>query len=131
MSPRASNKKVPNSLVALSSAAVLAVYTAGYVRTRPAADRLAQAAVRRVPPPQAAVPVTPVAEIRTVDPAVPVPAPKAKVAPAAPKVQAPIAAHVATQEPASLAEPALPAVAAPPPAPPAPPSPVPVPDTEQ
>lgn len=34
------NKKVSNSLVALSSAAVLAVYTAGYLRTKPAADRL-------------------------------------------------------------------------------------------
>jgi uncharacterized protein with FMN-binding domain len=36
------NKKVANSLVAMSSAAVLAVYAAGYVRTRAAADRFAQ-----------------------------------------------------------------------------------------
>jgi len=36
-----SNKKVANGLVAMSSAAVLAVYAAGYVRTRPAANRLA------------------------------------------------------------------------------------------
>jgi uncharacterized protein with FMN-binding domain len=35
------NKKVANGLVAMSSAAVLAVYSAGYVRTRAAADRLA------------------------------------------------------------------------------------------
>jgi uncharacterized protein with FMN-binding domain len=43
------NKKVANSLVALSSAAVLAVYAAGYVRTRSAADRFALlAADRRV-----------------------------------------------------------------------------------
>ncbi|HXA49642.1 MAG TPA: FMN-binding protein [Candidatus Acidoferrum sp.] len=131
MTPRASNKKVPNSLVALSSAAVLAVYTAGYVRTRPAADRLAQAAVRRLPPPQAAVPVTPVAEIRTVDRPVTAPVPKARVAPAAPKVQAPIAAHVESQEPATVAEPALPAVAAPAPEPPAPVAPVPVPEIEK
>jgi uncharacterized protein with FMN-binding domain len=42
------DKKVANSLLALSSAAVLAVYTAGYLRTKPAADRFAlQAAVRR------------------------------------------------------------------------------------
>ena len=41
----ASNKKVANSLVALSSAAVLAVYAAGYLRTRTAAD----AAPRRGP----------------------------------------------------------------------------------
>jgi len=36
-----SNKKVANTLVAMSSAAVLAVYAAGYVRTRPVANRLA------------------------------------------------------------------------------------------
>jgi uncharacterized protein with FMN-binding domain len=54
-----SHKKVANSLVALSSAAVLAVYTAGYVRTRSAADRFAlQAAVRRpvIPAPPFAAP---------------------------------------------------------------------------
>jgi len=45
------NKKAANSLVALSSAAVLAVYAAGYVRTRSAADRFAlQAAARRPAP---------------------------------------------------------------------------------
>lgn len=58
MSDSGSHKKVANSLVALSSAAVLAVYTAGYLRTRSAADRFAvQAAVRRpspVSPPSAA-----------------------------------------------------------------------------
>jgi uncharacterized protein with FMN-binding domain len=42
-----SNQKVANSLVAMSSAAVLAVYAAGYVRTRPAADRIAQQAIAR------------------------------------------------------------------------------------
>ncbi len=42
-----SNKKVANSLVAMSSAAVLAVYAAGYVRTRPAADRLAERVYER------------------------------------------------------------------------------------
>jgi uncharacterized protein with FMN-binding domain len=54
-----SHKKVANSLVALSSAAVLAVYTAGYVRTKSAADRFAlQASVRRpVPAPPAAAPL--------------------------------------------------------------------------
>ena len=57
MSDSGSHKKVANSLVALSSAAVLAVYTAGYLRTKSAADRFAvQAAVRRpsVTPAQAA-----------------------------------------------------------------------------
>jgi len=43
-----SGKKVANSLVAASAAAVLAVYTAGYARTRSAADQLdAQSAERR------------------------------------------------------------------------------------
>lgn len=41
MAHNKSNKKVANGLVAMSSAAVLAVYAAGYVRTRPAANRLA------------------------------------------------------------------------------------------
>ena len=42
------NKKIANSLVAMSSAAVLAVYSAGYARTRSAADRFeARAAERR------------------------------------------------------------------------------------
>jgi uncharacterized protein with FMN-binding domain len=35
-------KKVANSVIALSSAAVLAIYGAGYARTREAADRFAQ-----------------------------------------------------------------------------------------
>lgn len=43
-------KKVANSLVAMSSAAILAVYSAGYTRTRSAARRLeAQAIERRLP----------------------------------------------------------------------------------
>jgi uncharacterized protein with FMN-binding domain len=56
-----SHKKFSNSLVALSSAAVLAVYTAGYLRTKPAADRFAiQAAARRptMPAPPVAAPVS-------------------------------------------------------------------------
>ena len=51
--PAKSSKKVPNSLVAMSSAAVLAVYSAGYVRTRPAAERLAAHAPE---PPREALP---------------------------------------------------------------------------
>ncbi len=53
------NRKVASSLVALSSAAILAVYAAGYLRTRRAADRFhPEAAFRkRFPsPPGAAVP---------------------------------------------------------------------------
>src|SRR5579862_6697817 len=47
MAQRGSNNKVANGLVAMSSAAVLAVYAAGYVRTRPAADRMAERAYER------------------------------------------------------------------------------------
>jgi uncharacterized protein with FMN-binding domain len=50
MTQGGSNKKVANGLVALSSAAVLAVYAAGFVRTRPAAERFAQQAEERRPP---------------------------------------------------------------------------------
>jgi uncharacterized protein with FMN-binding domain len=35
-----SNKKIANSLVVMSSAAIAAVYSAGFVRTRPAANRI-------------------------------------------------------------------------------------------
>ena len=56
-----SNKKVANGLVALSSAAVLGVYAAGFVRTRAAAQRFAEADQRRTPvhapaPPAAVAP---------------------------------------------------------------------------
>src|SRR5581483_182347 len=37
---RARRRRVPGSLVALSSAAILAVYAAGYLRTQPAEDQL-------------------------------------------------------------------------------------------
>lgn len=49
MSEREANKRVANGLVALSAAAVLAVYSAGYVRTRAAADRFALQAEGRRP----------------------------------------------------------------------------------
>ena len=42
-----SNKKVAHGLVAMSSAAVMAVYSAGYIRTKPAADRLARQSIQR------------------------------------------------------------------------------------
>ena len=51
-----SSKRVANELVALSSAAILVVYSAGYLRTRAAAERLAGAAgPRSVVPAPAAV----------------------------------------------------------------------------
>jgi len=59
-------RRVTHNLVALSSAAVLAVYGAGYARTRQAAERLAEAADRPraiVPAPAVAGPtITPAAE---------------------------------------------------------------------
>jgi uncharacterized protein with FMN-binding domain len=42
-----SGKKITNNLVALSSAAILTVYAAGYLRTRSAADRFTVAAAQR------------------------------------------------------------------------------------
>jgi uncharacterized protein with FMN-binding domain len=77
MAQSGSNKKVANSLVAVSSAAVLAVYAAGFTRTRSAAVRFeAQAAERRpaVPGPPRTAPA--IAEVRPVAPNAPlVPAP--------------------------------------------------------
>jgi uncharacterized protein with FMN-binding domain len=51
--------RVANGLVALSSAAVLTVYTAGYFRTRSAADRFAAASERRVAAPVAVIAMAP------------------------------------------------------------------------
>jgi len=73
MAENSSNKKVANSLVAVSCAAVLAVYSAGYLRTRSAADRFeVQAAERRTAIPAPSEPT-----------AVPVSEPAAGLAPAA------------------------------------------------
>ncbi len=49
MSQGGSNKKVANSLVALSAAAVLAVYSAGFLRTRSAAHQFELQAADRMP----------------------------------------------------------------------------------
>jgi uncharacterized protein with FMN-binding domain len=53
MFQRGPNKKIANSLVAMSSAAVLAVYAAGYTRTKSAADRMDAQSVDRRPGPNA------------------------------------------------------------------------------
>ena len=66
------SKRVSNGLVALGSAAVLAVYTAGYARTRPAAARFALEDQRR-PTSRANVPSAP--ELAPARPAVIVPEP--------------------------------------------------------
>jgi uncharacterized protein with FMN-binding domain len=58
-----SNKKVANRLVAVSSAAVMAVYAAGYTRTRSAADQLeGQSAERRPAMPRPPRTTSPVAD---------------------------------------------------------------------
>src|SRR6266513_4032033 len=62
-------------LVALSSAAVLAVYAAGYVRTRAAADRFAAEAVPRRAPAATPPLVQPPPPLPSVQPGEPVIAP--------------------------------------------------------
>jgi uncharacterized protein with FMN-binding domain len=72
MAQNGSNKKVANSLVAISSAAVLAVYAAGYARTRSAANQFEDQAAQRKSavsgPPRTA---SPMAEFRPAAPAPP------------------------------------------------------------
>ncbi len=139
MSEHQSNKKVANGLVALSAAAVLAVYSAGYVRTRSAADRFAlQAEGRRPATPAPTIAAPPVLESPN-PPAVaaapvitpsPTPSPAAKrvVAKkrprATPKPVETTAAPSVQAAPAPVAEPPVPVAdpapvvpAAPPPAP--------------
>jgi uncharacterized protein with FMN-binding domain len=70
------NRKVAHSLVALSSAAILAVYAAGYVRTRRAADRFEFEASRRK-----RVPVAPAAASPSASTNVPLSAPAVSAAP--------------------------------------------------
>ena len=71
-----SGKKVANGLVAMSSAAVLAVYGAGYAKTRSAADRLeSQVAERRPSIPMHAGGMAPAAKIEMAKLEVPVAAP--------------------------------------------------------
>jgi uncharacterized protein with FMN-binding domain len=67
---RGSRGRLPNSLVALGSAAVLAVYTAGYLRTMAASERLEQAGMERrrrapvgIEAPAAAIGLPPMAEV--------------------------------------------------------------------
>jgi uncharacterized protein with FMN-binding domain len=124
MAPRASNRKVAKSLVAMSSAAVFAVYSAGYVRTRPAADHLAERAERR---PVAEAAVAPVAVEQGAAPVVVAkvagPVVVAKVAKVAPAPQASAMEDVAeaSVEVEPLPQP-LPSPV-PPPSPPQPPPP--------
>jgi uncharacterized protein with FMN-binding domain len=117
-----SNRKVANSLVALSSAAVLAVYAAGYERTRAAASRFTVQAEERRPP----APAAPVAAKASIDQpsALPLPQPERVEASRRPPEDAKPARKVARPGPAPRVEskqsPAAemaPPVAPPPPAP--------------
>lgn len=93
-----SNRKVANSLLAAGAAAVLAVYAAGYERTRPAAEQLeAQSAVRR-----------PLARPAPAAVAVPEPAPQPREPQEAPREVA-VLAHPAEPAPAAIAPPPAPA----------------------
>ena len=119
MAQGGSNKKRANSLVAMSSAAVLAVYAAGYTRTRSAAQQLEAQSVERRPanpaPPRQA-PLVAEARPAPVEAAaasaiVPVAAPAAKpVTTAAPEPKTPTPAIPAAKVPAPLpaTEPAAP-----------------------
>src|ERR1035438_6562675 len=133
------SKKVANSLVAVSSAAVLAVYAAGYSRTRAAAAKLDTQFSERRP----AVPVAPgsvpiesqprAEELVAKAPAVPVAAPdeNTKAAVKAPVVPAGTAPSAPANAPVPVASATEPAPAAPeqvaPPAPVLPPTPAPPP----
>ena len=61
MAQSGSNKKIANRLVALSSAAVLAVYAAGYTLTRSAANRLEEQSAERRPAISSGAPNAPAA----------------------------------------------------------------------
>ena len=113
MKPGNSRKKVANSLVAMSSAAVMAVYAAGYTRTRAAAQRLdAQSEERRPAAPRPAAPIAIPGE--TAPAAAPVETSELKrLAPVA--HEAPPATSVPQMEAATNPSPASEPVPAPPP----------------
>jgi uncharacterized protein with FMN-binding domain len=72
---RGANQRVANGLVALSSTAILAVYAAGYVRTRPAAERFtAESSARHAETPLPS-PAPTSSATTAVAPAAPSPAP--------------------------------------------------------
>ena len=141
MAPRNSNNKVANSLVAMSSAAVLAVYAVGYVRTQSAADRMETQSQERRPLPRVperpasdAAPILrvtspgpvapdfpsekpPAIAVARIEPATKIP----KTAePTATELPLPAAAPAVHPPPVVLAEPVLAAPPQPTPPPPAP-----------
>lgn len=86
MSSRRSEKKKANGLVALGSAAVLAVYSAGYFKTKAAAERLQELESRVRPGMSVERPATPLMVSAPVPPPVAAPVPVKPVS----KVAAPI-----------------------------------------
>jgi len=122
MAPGSSNRKVANSLVTLSSAAILTVYTAGLMKTRAAAELLEEASNERrpampapatagetappapiEPPPDVAAPTTVKSPAVVVPPA---PEPKAAPTPTAPMAPAAVPAPVPTKAEPIAAAPA-------------------------
>jgi uncharacterized protein with FMN-binding domain len=105
------SNKVSNSLLALSSAAILAVYTAGYSKTRSAADKFsAQTEERRPPTELARVETSPPATLpaQAVQRTPTVSEPKREAAPApvlSPPKSAPVTAAVPTTAVAEKAAP--------------------------
>lgn len=115
-----SSRRIANNLVALSSAAVLTVYSAGYLKTRAAAERLENAGHRdtadrpalRAPAPETGAPAL-ASEIQPPPPVSPAPVAKAaepkataSIAPAVrpePKEKAPAAVMPPADAPAALA----------------------------
>ena len=129
MSESGSNKKVANGLVALSSAAVLAVFAAGYTRTRAAADRFAVQTDARRPVIPAAPAATPLITAASTKPAATRYRSRHRTKPrAAPGVRRQAGGPVRLRPrpipaaPVSAAEP-VPVVIAPPEPPPPPPAP--------
>lgn len=138
MAKAGSGGKIPNSLVALSSAAVMAVYSAGYVKTRAAADRFAAQSFERRP--ARPVPSEPVLTAAVVPVAPKSEPPAAAAAPVAPKPEKAVPTSkqqetsVPALEPTSIpdvktevkteAKVEPPPAPAPPPPPPVPPTPV-------
>jgi uncharacterized protein with FMN-binding domain len=127
MKRRGSSRKIAPGLVALSSAAILTIYSAGFVRTRAASERFADDDVKRVgSPPEAGPVVMPegpppsagASSAPGVRAAIAVPAAPARThAPAPPSL---VSAAAETPPPASEAiEPLVPRLSAVPAAPPA------------
>ena len=115
-------KKISNGLLTLSSAAILAVYAAGYERTNPAAERFAaQLAQRRAPVPvvervaAAPLPVAPstVSDVKPRTETKPETTTQKPKAPAATREPAPTQVASETPAPATEPAPAEPATTAP------------------